>query len=128
MTLLLDTHTLLWFLTNDSSLSKRARAAIEDPANVSHVSSASLWEVAIKFALGKLKLPAPYADIFPRQLELNGFVLLPITPAHCATLLGLPFHHRDPFDRLLLAQAKAEGMTLVTDDGQFGAYGVPLLW
>ena len=128
MTLLLDTHTLLWFLTNDTSLSGRARAAIEDPANVSHVSAATLWEVAIKFALGKLKLPAPYADIFPRQLELNGFVLLPISPAHCVALLGLPFHHRDPFDRLLLAQAKAEGMTLVTDDGQFGPYGVPLLW
>jgi PIN domain nuclease of toxin-antitoxin system len=128
MTLLLDNHALLWFLTNDSSLGSRARGAIEDPANVTHVSAASLWEVAIKSALGKLKLPAPYADIFPRQLELNGFALLPITPAHCATLLTLPFHHRDPFDRLLLAQAKAENMTLLTDDGQFGPYGVPLLW
>ena len=128
MTLLLDTHTLLWFLTNDSSLSTRARSAIEDPANITHVSAASLWEVAIKSALGKLKLPAPYADIFPRQLETNGFGLLPITPAHCAELLTLPFHHRDPFDRMLLAQAKAEGLTLVTDDGQFAAYGVPLLW
>ena len=128
MTLLLDTHALLWFLTNDSSLSVRARDAIEDPANGSHVSAVSLWEVAIKFALGKLKLPAPYAEIFPRQLELNGFALLSITPGHCATLLTLPFHHRDPFDRLLLAQAKAKGMTLVTDDGQFGPYGVPLLW
>ena len=84
--------------------------------------------MAIKFALGKLKLPAPYADIFPRQRETNGFGLLPIAPAHCAMLLTLPFHHRNPFDRLLLAQAKAEGMTLVTDDGQFGPYGVPLLW
>ena len=128
MTLLLDTHALLWFLTNDSSLNARARGAIEDSANTTHVSSVSLWEVAIKFALGKLKLPAPYADIFPRQLELNGFALLPITPAHCAALLTLPFHHRDPFDRLLLAQAKAESMTLVTDDGQFGPYRVPLLW
>ena len=80
MTLLLGTHTLLWFLTNDSSLSARARGAIEDSANVAHVSAASLWEVAIKFALGKLKLPAPYADIFPRQLETNGFGLLPIAP------------------------------------------------
>ena len=80
MTLLLGTHTLLWFLTSDSSLSARARGAIEDPANVVHVSAASLWEVAIKFALGKLKLPAPYADIFPRQLETNGFGLLPIAP------------------------------------------------
>jgi PIN domain nuclease of toxin-antitoxin system len=95
---------------------------------VAHVSAASLWEVAIKTALGKLKLPAPYADIFPRQLETNGFGLLPIAPAHCAALLTLPFHHHDPFDRLLLAQAKAEGMTLVTDDAQFGSYGVPWLW
>jgi PIN domain nuclease of toxin-antitoxin system len=128
MTLLLDTHTLLWFLTGDSSLSERARDAIEDSANVAHVSAASLWEVAIKSSLGKLKLPAPYVDIFPRQLDTNGVGLLPITPAHCSVLLTLPFHHRDPFDRLLLAQAKAEGLTLVTDDGQFGAYGVPLLW
>ena len=128
MTLRLDTHILLWFLTNDSSLSARARGAIEAPATVAHVSAASLWEVAIKLALGKLKLPTPYADIFPRQLELNGFALLPITHRHCATLLTLPFHHRDPFDRLLLAQAKAEGMTLVTNDGQFGPYGVSLLW
>src|SRR2546428_540781 len=108
MTLRLDTHTLLWFLTNDSNLSTRARSAIEDAANATQVSAASLWEVAIKSALGKLKLPAPYADIFPRQLETNGFGLLPITPAHCATLSTLPFHHRDPFDRMLLAQAKAE--------------------
>ena len=128
MTLLLDTHTLLWFLTNDSGLSARARGSIEDSANVAHVSAASLWEVAIKSALGKLKLPSPYADIFPRQLETNGFGLLPITSAHCTALLTLPFHHRDPFDRLLLAQAKTEGMALVTDDAQFGAYGVPLLW
>jgi PIN domain nuclease of toxin-antitoxin system len=128
MNLLLDTHTLLWFLTNDPSLSAPARTVIENPGNVSHVSAASLWEVAIKCALGKLKLPAPYADIFPRQLETNGFELLPIAPKHCVTLLTLPFHHRDPFDRLLLAQAKVEGMTLITDDGQFGPYGVPLLW
>jgi PIN domain nuclease of toxin-antitoxin system len=84
--------------------------------------------VAIKSALGKLKLPAPYTDIFPHQIDTNGFELLPIATAHCAALLTLPFHHRDPFDRLLLAQAKAEGMMLVTDDGQFAAYGLPLLW
>ena len=128
MRLLLDTHTLRWFLTSDPSLSLRARGSIEDAANVSHVSAVSLWEVAVKFALGKLKLPAPYADIFPAQLQLNGFDLLPMTAGHCASLLTLPFHHRDPFDCLLLAQAKVEGMTLVTDDGQFGPYGVPVLW
>ncbi|MBN9689618.1 MAG: type II toxin-antitoxin system VapC family toxin [Verrucomicrobia bacterium] len=128
MTLLLDTHALLWFLTNDPSLSERARRSVEDQANVTFVSAANLWEVAIKLSLGKLKLPAPFADIFPRQLELNGFALLPLTPTHCATLLTLPFHHRDPFDRVLLAQAKSERMTLVTNDGQFGAYGIPLLW
>lgn len=128
MTLLLDTHALLWFLTNDASLSDRARSAVEDSANVTFVSAASLWEIAIKVSLGKLKLPAPYVDIFPRQLDLNGFALRPITPTHCAALLTLPFHHRDPFDRALLAQATSEGMTLVTNDGQFGPYAVPLLW
>jgi PIN domain nuclease of toxin-antitoxin system len=128
MNLLLDTHTLLWFLTNDSSLSARARRAIEDAGNVTHVSAASLWEVAIKCALGKLKLPAPYAEVFPRQLETNGFTLLPIAPTHCAALLTLPFYHRDPFDRLLLAQTRVEGLTLATDDGQFAPYGIPLLW
>ena len=128
MTLLLDTHTLLWFLTDDASLSARSRQAIEDPANAKHVSAASLWETAIKAGLGKLNLPAPYADIFPQQLEINGFSLLSITPAHCATLLTLPLHHRDPFDRILVAQAKTEGMTLVTDDGKLRAYDVPLRW
>ena len=128
MTLLLDTHTLLWFLTNDASLSVRARQAIEDPANAKQVSAASLWEVAIKSGLGKLNLPAPYDEVFPRQLELNGFELVPITPAHCITLVALPLHHRDPFDRILVAQAKTEGLTLVTDDGKLRAYNVPLLW
>ena len=128
MTLLLDTHALLWFLTNDSKLSVRARTAIEDSSNATRVSVVSLWETAIKFGLGKLKLPAPYAEIFPGQLELNGFTLLPITPAHCVTLLTLPLHHRDPFDRLLLAQAKIEGMSLVSDDGQLRPYNLPLLW
>ncbi len=73
-------------------------------------------------------MPAPYADIFPRQLELNGFELLSITTAHCVQLLALPLHHRDPFDRILVAQAQTEGMILVTDDGKLHAYGVPLLW
>lgn len=128
MRLLLDTHTLLWFLTDDRGLSIPARIAIEDAQNSSHVSAASLWEIAIKVALGKLTLPAPFAEVFPRQLEINSFALLAIMPAHCAVLLTLPLHHRDPFDRMLLAQAKAEGMTLVSDDGQCGPYGVPLLW
>ncbi len=128
MNLLLDTHALLWFLTNDPGLSAVARSAVEDERNRSFVSAASLWEIAIKVALGKLTLPAPYARIFPEQLELNGLPLLPITPGHCATLLTLPFHHRDPFDRMLLAQARAESLTVVSDDSQFGAYGQPLLW
>jgi len=95
---------------------------------VAYVSAVSLWEVALKSALGKLKLPAPYAHIFPSQLEQNGFGVVPITSGHCARLLELPFHHRDPFDRLLLAQAEVEAMTLVTDDGQLGQYGASLLW
>jgi PIN domain nuclease of toxin-antitoxin system len=128
MTLLLDTHALLWFLTDDPRLGVRARRSIEDPANLAYVSAVSLWEVALKSALGKLKLPAPYADIFPYQLEQNGFGVLPITSGHCTRLLALPFHHRDPFDRLLLAQAEVEGMCLVTDDAQLDQYGVSLVW
>jgi PIN domain nuclease of toxin-antitoxin system len=106
----------------------RARRSIEDPASLAYVSAVSLWEVALKSALGKLKLPAPYAEIFPSQLEQNGFSVLSITSGHGAKLLAIPFHHRDPFDRLLLAQAEVEGMTLVTDDRQLSLYGTPLIW
>jgi len=128
MRLLLDTHALLWFCEGNASLSLAARSAMEDRANERYVSHVSAWEVAIKLALGKLTSSVPYEDLFPGVLVPNGFVMLPSDLAHYRTLLQLPMHHRDPFDRLLVAQAKTEGLTLVSCDSNLGLYSVPLLW
>src|SRR5665213_1040942 len=122
MKLLLDTHTVLWFVGNDSQLSAAARENIENPAHEKFVSAASLWEIALKLSLEKLKLPLPFDEVFPRQLEVNGFELLPISCAQLNVLAGLPFHHRDPFDRLLIAQAVADRMIIVTRDQAFSKY------
>jgi len=126
--LLLDTHALIWFLNDHSSLSPRAKSVIEHPETESFVSIASLWEIAIKMNLGKLDLGAPFETLFPAQLELNGFIQLPVNIEHLYVLERLPSHHRDPFDRLLIAQAQVEGLTLVSCDPHFYAYGSTLLW
>ena len=115
-------------LRGGPSLSAAARAAIEDGANEKFVSHATAWEVAVKSSLGKLKLSVPYEDFFPGILISNGFQVLTPDFRHYQELITLPFHHRDPFDRLLIAQAKVEGLTVVTIDPQFRAYGVPVLW
>ncbi|MBM3821513.1 MAG: type II toxin-antitoxin system VapC family toxin [Verrucomicrobia bacterium] len=128
MKLLLDAHTLLWFYEGSPSLSLPARAAIEDPANEKHVSHATAWEIAIKVSLGKLKLAVPYEDVYPNAVAANGFLVLPLDFRHLRELLTLPFHHRDPFDRLLIAQAFVEEMTLVSCDPHFPAYGAKVLW
>jgi PIN domain nuclease of toxin-antitoxin system len=128
MKLLLDTQALLWFVEGNAALSAAARAAIEDAANAKFVSHATAWEIAIKISLGKLKLAVPFEEFFPGVLLANGFEELALTFRHCQELLALPFHHRDPFDRMIVAQAKVEGMTIITIDPQFGAYGVPSLW
>ena len=128
MRLLLDSHALLWFCEGSTLLSAAARAAIEDGQNERLVSHATAWEVAIKINLGKLKLTIPYEDFFPGALLTNGFRELPPDFRHYRELLTLPLHHRDPFDRLLVAQAKAEGLTVVTSDPQFSTYGVAVLW
>ncbi len=128
MRLLLDTHALLWFLENEARLSENARHAIENETNEQMVSMVSGWEIAIKDSLGKLKLPIPYEEFFPKQIEQLGFSILPIIPRHLHELIKLPFHHRDPFDRLLIAQAKAEDMTMITCDESMGAYDISLLW
>ena len=128
MTLLLDTHALIWFLEDDPQLGGHARAAIGDPANQCFVSDATAWEVCIKHALGKLKLPVPFEELFPGRVVELGFHVLPIRHAHLHQLVRLPLHHRDPFDRLLIAQAMTEGMTLVSVDQHFAAYGVSLVW
>jgi PIN domain nuclease of toxin-antitoxin system len=128
MRLLLDAHTLLWFWAGNPSLSRSARAAVEDPPNDKHVSHVTAWEVAVKVSLGKLKLSVPYQDLFPGAVLANGFQVLPTEFRHFWRLLSLPFHHRDPFDRLLIAQALEERMTLVSCDPHFPAYQAPLLW
>lgn len=119
---LLDTHALLWFIGNDPQLSTVAREDIENPASQTCVSAASLWEIAIKLCLRKVRLPRPFGEIFPQQLEINGFALLPISCALLSSLMTLPFHHRDPFDRLSIAQAIADGMVIVTRDQEFSKH------
>jgi PIN domain nuclease of toxin-antitoxin system len=128
MRVLLDTHTFLWFVLNDPKLSAPARAVVEDPAKNVLVSPATYWEVAIKVSLKKLDLFAPYADFMDRGIAGNGFEILPVEPRHCGRLVALPFHHKDPFDRLLIAQALAEGVAVVGADAAFDAYGVQRLW
>ena len=125
MRLLLDTHVLLWALAAPARLPAKVSAAIRDPSNMVHVSATSGWEIAIKVALGKLKADL---DEISRAVAEVGFEELPVRMAHARRLRALPAHHRDPFDRMLVAQAIEEGLTLVTRDRQLGAYGVPIAW
>jgi PIN domain nuclease of toxin-antitoxin system len=120
--LLLDTHTLLWWLA-DEGLTPQARDAIADPANLVVVSAASAWEISVKKALGKLAAP----DDLEQQVQTGGLEPLPISIAHGIAAGRLPHHHEDPFDRMLIAQAFAEGLTIVTRDKRFDDYGVALL-
>ena len=128
MRLLLDTHTLLWWLADDPQLSKPAREAIANPRIACFVSLASCWELAIKASLGKIRLAKPVEKFIPEELSANDFQLLPIEFKHVARVESLPLHHRDPFDRLLAAQVLAEKMTLVSVDEAFDAYGVKRVW
>jgi PIN domain nuclease of toxin-antitoxin system len=128
MKLLLDTHTVLWFALNDPQLSAAAQTAIIDPANEKWVSPASYWEIAIKISTGKYTLTVPYEDFWRDAINANGFQILHILPRHTALLTTLPYHHRDPFDRLMIVQALAEGMSIVCGDPVFSAYGVNLVW
>lgn len=128
MRLLLDSHTFLWFCEGNNSLSETARKAIEDPDNDKLISDATAWEVAIKSALGKLTLSVPYDELFPGAIATNGFRRLLADYRHFRELLVLPVHHRDPFDRLLIAQARVDNLTLVSCDPNLPAYGISMLW
>jgi PIN domain nuclease of toxin-antitoxin system len=128
MRLLLDTHAFLWFIMGSPNLSVNARALIENPANERLLSVASLWEIAIKVSLGKLTLSAPFDELIPAQLKLNGIDLLSIKVDHLSTLTTLPFHHRDPFDRLIIAQAMVEKLPVISIDAAFDTYGVTRDW
>lgn len=128
MKLLLDTHAFLWFIMGSPNLSASARAVIEDEASKKFLSAASLWEMAIKLSIGKLTLSAPFDILIPQQLDLNGIELLGIEVAHAKVVSTLSFHHRDPFDRLLIAQAIVESMPIVSADTAFDTYAVKRLW
>lgn len=127
MEMLLDTHVFLWFIMGSPNLTAEARSLIEDEKNRKFISIASLWEIAIKSSIGKLTLSSPFDKLIPQQLSLNGFELLPIEIAHLAAVVTLPFHHRDPFDRLLIAQSMVEKMPIVSSDSAFAAYNITRL-
>ncbi len=128
MTALLDTHPFLWWLSGDPRLSATARKRIEDTSETLLFSIASVWEIAIKASLGKLQLPEPPAVFIKTRLERHGIYLLAITIDHAGHVFELPHHHRDPFDRLLLAQALVERVPLITADATLGRYGAELIW
>jgi PIN domain nuclease of toxin-antitoxin system len=127
MKLLLDTHTLIWWDSDPSQLSTVALAALRDPANEVWISTVSVWEIVIKAQLGKLSLRLPLADIVAQQLA-NGLHILDVTLPHVLAVEGLPPVHKDPFDRLLVAQANVEGAELVSADRVFAQYPVRILW
>lgn len=128
MNLLLDTHAFLWFCQDDPALSAAAKTLIENAANRKLVSVATCWEIAIKAGLGKLKLGEPSATYIPAALARTGFELLPISIAHATGVESLPLHHRDPFDRLLVAQAIAEQFPIVSGDSVLDGYAITRLW
>lgn len=128
MKLLLDTHAMYWYIEGDSKLSSAAQTLIQDASNEVLVSPASYWEIAIKVSIGKWTLNRPYEEFIDLGLKQYGFQVLPILPTHTAKLIGLPFHHKDPFDRLIVAQALAEAIPIVSNDAQLDPYGVQRLW
>ena len=127
MRVLLDTHAFLWWILDDAALSRRARETIGSPRNECLLSAASCWEMAIKVSIGKLELDGTVERFVPHHLAVNGFSELPVDVRHAARVARLPFHHRDPFDRLLVAQAQSEGMILVTSDRTLARYDVPTI-
>lgn len=122
--LIVDTHAALWFLTADKRLSKTARDLIEDDGVDRRLSAVSVWEVVVKVSLGKLRV----ADGFHRLLYEQGLSPLPVFDAHALRVADLPLHHRDPFDRLLVAQAQAEGMSILSNDEKLRRYAVTVVW
>lgn len=128
MRLLVDTHCWLWSLLSPQRLNEQARKALSDPENEIFLSVASTWEIVVKFKLGKMDLPSPPSEYIPDRLERLGHQTLTIRQDHVLQLENLPHHHRDPFDRLLIAQALVEKLQLMTADGVLTAYDVPVFW
>jgi PIN domain nuclease of toxin-antitoxin system len=128
MKLLVDTHVWLWLQVSPERIDAQTLALLADTANDVLLSAASAWEIAIKHALGRLPLPVPPAQYVPSRMSRSGVTALPVLHAHALRVAELPPHHRDPFDRLLVAQAQHEGLTLVTNDRELAAYDVDVVW
>jgi PIN domain nuclease of toxin-antitoxin system len=128
MKVLLDTHAFIWLDTQPEKLSKTAMDICQDTDNQLYLSMASIWEMQIKVQLGKLKLKVPLADMLTVQQQENDLNVLNIALTHIYQLQALPFHHNDPFDRLIIAQSVLENMTLISVDEKFKAYDVSVLW
>ncbi|MGB5960604.1 MAG: type II toxin-antitoxin system VapC family toxin [Coleofasciculaceae cyanobacterium] len=128
MRFLLDTHTFLWFIEGNLNLSNTAKKLIEDEGNQRFLSIASLWEISIKINIGKLGIGMKLTELVAQQVYGNAIDLLEIKPGHLDKLTEMPFHHKDPFDRLIIAQSIVENMAVVSKDGAFESYSVRLLW
>jgi PIN domain nuclease of toxin-antitoxin system len=128
MKYLLDTSVWLWSLTASERINKKARQLLASGTQEVYLSAASSWEISIKWALGRLRLPEPPASYVPKRLAAQGIRSLPIMHTHALAVSELPAHHSDPFDRLLIAQAQTEGMVILTADHDFEQYGVKILW
>ena len=128
MKVLLDTHAFLWLITGDEQLSETAQKTFLDPANSLFLSAASLWEICIKESLGKLSLKNGWLKTIQDEIKANAIQWLPVEIPHCGQLTKLPFHHRDPFDRMLIAQAMVENLQLLRRDSRFSAYEIKCIW
>jgi PIN domain nuclease of toxin-antitoxin system len=127
MKILIDTHAFLWFVNGSSQLSTDAKSLLESEVDLL-LSVVSLWEIAIKTSLGKLTLPGVYGQFVPQQILQNEIEVLPINLEHLTVIATLPFHHRDPFDRLLIAQAMVEQVSIVSIDAVFDSYSIARIW
>jgi PIN domain nuclease of toxin-antitoxin system len=125
--LLLDTNAFLYFINNDSALSKTARDLLESEIDLL-ISAACLWEIAIKFSIGKLFLPDSFENFIPSQIQRNDIEILSITLPHLEKVSTMPFHHKDPFDRLIIAQSIIQDLPIVSSDAAFDAYGIEQIW
>lgn len=128
MRYLVDTHTFLWFIMDDPNLSKNAKIEVEHAQNELYLSVASLWEMAIKISLSKLQIPSPFADFVETHITANDFQLLTILPHHLDVVSRLDFHHRDPFDRLLVSQSLTDQIPIISADAALDRYGVNRIW
>lgn len=128
MKLLLDTHAFLWFIEGNTNLSNTARSLIEDAGNQRFLSIATLWEMSIKVSMNKLMLQMPFTNLVTQQVYGNAIELLEIQAKHLDELAKMPFHHKDPFDRLIVAQSIVESMTVLAKDTAFDSYSITSLW